>query len=275
MDKLDSVRQQLQEEKRQFPNLVRPAAFRETGLDWRIPVFNAAGEGGPTIGALKIAKVASGTLSEGTFVGRTWMTASLTAPTVDNEVEGIIVNLIPIAPGETGLGTSIWPAPVLNTGGWIVGDEIGVVAGSFELNNTKQGFKVVALGAGPSYDGVCWIVPLMGGGGGPQGIQGPQGTNPGPAGPAGPAGGNGPQGIQGCQGWQGGQGPQGNQGWQGWQGRQGWQGWQGVIGTGTPGDPGTQGPQGAGGWPGGIGQYKVITCIDGGTATWDYVRGHS
>ena len=125
MDKLEQLRNQMAREKGPSPGVIHPGSGTTSGLDWRIPVFNGANEGGPTINPYMAAKVATPSVLDVTNPrGKPWDSATLVLPDADNEVDDIIINLFTILPQEYGLGTSIWPAPIDNSDDFDVGDEI-------------------------------------------------------------------------------------------------------------------------------------------------------
>ena len=284
MDKLDHLREQLQQEKTQAPNLIRSATPKfAMGYEGRIKIHNREAFNIPAFTVVVLTDDGDPELIYPPEIFEAWR------PWNDNEFAGnCAVSMEEILPDAVGWATTRWPCPIMEAHG--SNTTCGTKAGSWGLDGTKTGFRAVCMtGGGVNF---TWITPAYTGSGGPQG---PQGTNPGPPGPQGIAGTNGspgsagatgPQGdagFDGLDGFQGDIGEQGAQGWQGtgaqgYQGRQGWQGWQGKIGyqgnEGIEGE-GTQGPQGAGGWPGGIGQFKVVTSTDGYSAVWDFVRGHS
>jgi len=227
MDRLDLIRQQHQEEKRQTPNLVRPLMDRTSpNPEWRDIFSNPVAA--PSIPGHSVVAIAAVetvpplywwyTAGQPVQANLPWGRSAVTMPTPAS-----------VGPGESGRLVTVWPALCTVVGSPSVGDEVGTQAGSFALHTGRTGYTVVQV-VGSDF----WVRPTTGSGGGsegPQGIPGAQGT-------AGANGYNGATGAQGDQGWDGWQGAQG---WQGFQGFQGWQGWQG---SGAQGRQGWQGPQG-------------------------------
>lgn len=224
MARLDDVRKQHQEEKRQTPNLVRPLMNRSSPTpEWRDIFSNpVAAPSIPGHSAVAIAAIETTpasywwyTATQPTQANLPWGRSGITMPTPD-----------PVAAGESGRLVTVWPALVTVVGSPAVGDEVGTQAGSFALHTGKTGYTIVQVVAGQ-----YWVRPTTGSGGGSEGPQGIPGAQ-------GPAGNNGASGAQGSA------GPQGYEGFQGYDGYQGAQGWQGLGAQGSQGNQGNQGNQG-------------------------------